>query len=355
MLLRLAKMRAFLNKGKIGFISAALILLVGQAGRLPVPARYRSYADEAFARAAAACRSSARSADVMILGDSRMLFGIDQEVLADNLRLPGPGGRRPSVAMLGVYGVSAADDYWMWRQIAAGPEPPRARLAIVGLWEPGLMRNLPGSDSAPRYVYHLRDILWLLRGGRINDAASLLTYRILPTYARQGSLRNRIARTQDPMMRIRPGRGPWARETERILRALRPRALNMYRGFYRGYEIDPFQVRCLERMLIDMKARGIRVFLVSPPVDLALLRMAARGAPDEPSRSLEGDPGSPLRRYKSALRGIAERAGIPYLDYMRPGEARRFEYPDPSHLTAESAMKFTRELALQIDGCVAAQ
>ena len=348
-------MRAFLNKGKIAFTTAALILLVGQVGRLPVPARYRSYADEAFAQAAAASRSSARSADIIIMGDSRMLFGVDEEVLGDNLRLSGHSGGRPKIAMLGVYGVSAADDYWMWRQIAAGPQPARARLAIIGLWEPGLMRNLPGSDSALRYMYDVRDVPWLLRQERINDAASLLTYRIVPTYARQGSLRNRIARTQDPMVRIRPGRGPWARETEKILRALRPRALNMYRGFYRGYAIDAFQARCLERMLIDMKARGIRVFLVSPPVDIALLRMAARAAPDQPARSLEGDPGSPLRLYKSALRSVTERAGVPYLDYMRADQVRRFEYPDPSHLTVESAVEFTRELALQIDGYLAEQ
>jgi hypothetical protein len=348
-LLRLATMRSCLNKGTTGFITAALIVLVGQAGRLPIPARYRTYGDDAYAQVAAASRSSARTADVIIMGDSRTLFGIDVEVLADRLKLPTSGGGRPKVAMLAVYGVTADDDYWIWRRIAAGPRPPRARLAIIGLWEPGLMRNSPGADTPLRYLYQAPDVLWLLRQGRINDAASLLAYRMLPTYARQGSLRCMIGGTPDPLTRIRPGRGPWTAETETILRALRPNAFKGYRKFYRNYAIDPSQVLSLERMVAGMKAQGVRVFLVSLPVDIALLRMAARRAADEPARSLQGDPGSPLRLYKSAIRGVAERTGVPYLDYMRADEVRQYEYPDPSHMTAESAVRFTRALAAGIN------
>jgi hypothetical protein len=169
---------------------------------------------------------------------------------------------------------------------------------------------------------------------------------MFPLYARQGSVRNVIAKKRDPL--ARPGAGL-------VLPALkakyRVRKLRWYRSQYFDYRIDPLEVRCLHEMLADMSARGIRSVVVLPPVEVALLRAAARAKPGQPDRGRlgDGEPGSPLRLFKEAVQGAAARSGVRLIDYMRADRAAGFDYRDPAHLSEISAVRFTRELAASIN------
>ena len=354
---RPSKLHSFRKRGKMGLVVALLILLVGQVGRVPVPPRHMAILEQACTHRARWCRSEARRADVLIMGDSRVLLGIDNRILATHLRLPDRPGE-PTVVGLALLGSAAATDLWMWRRITAGGHSLRARLAVIGLRAPLSVIRIPEPSfltepavalARPRpahyllrYLYEAPDVLWLIRDRRLSNAAALLTYRIFPLYARQESWRNWISGQEvRPTLDPRQERPPVKRKDR--LAARRRRSTTP--------TINDFDVRCLNEMLADMSAHGVRAVLVSPPVELWLLRLAAQ-CPQTPlvrGSLVDGAPGSPLQLWKSAAQALADEKGVPYLDYMRPEQVVRFQYWDPSHLSVTSAAAFTRDLAARIN------
>lgn len=333
-------MRIRVRAGTVGAATAALILLAGQSGRLRVPTQYQPREQTGYQRAAALTRGAARRADVIVMGNSRVEFGIKEQELARHLRLPGLGGRPPMVANLAAPALTPANDLRLWRRICRGAPPPRARLAVLGVTPPDFIPNNPGADFAPRYLYDLSDAAWLARVGRLDEAAAVLTYRSFPLYARRAALTNLILRRPRPEPPLPPP-GPG------VDRFWLPR----YPQWYRDYRIDPFQVRCLEQRVAQMQARGIRVVLVCVPVKISLLRIEAGLDPLKPvtRRSDWLRPQSPLSQFQTMMQQFARRAGVPYLNYAQPGYVTRFEYWDPGHLWPESALKFTRDLARDIN------
>ena len=338
---RPSKLHSFRKRGKMGLIVALLILLAGQVGRVPVPPRYMDILERACTRRAQQCRSEARRADVLLMGDSRVFLGINPRIFTTRLRLPDRPGE-PTVVCLAVIGSAAESDLWMWRRITAGGHSLRARLAVIGISEYSFLARPGPTDYLLRYLYEAPDVLWLIRHGRLSNAAALLTYRMFPLYARQVSWRQWISGR-----RIRKKLDPRSRPPLLKRRAL----FEEYRRNLANYRIDGFDVECLDEMLADMSAHGVRAVLVSPPVELSLLRLAAR-CPQTPlvrSSLVNGAPGSPLRLWKSAAQVSAAKRCVPYLDYMRPDQVLRFRYWDPSHLSKESGARFTRELAARIN------
>lgn len=295
-------------------------------------------------RSRIACHPPARSADVIIVGDSRVWYGIDQKSLAKRLRIPHRKAASPRITRVAVFGLSVASDRWLWRRITCGGHVPRAKVAIIGLWEVALRNEIPTTDEALRYLYGAADLPWLLRHGRLDEAARVLTYRIFPLYARRSSLRTLVARTPS---------SPSFREPRR------DQTLKRYRDYYRDYRIDPFQVGCLDEILADMRARGIHAILVSPPIERSLLRLAASDPRNPRWRGLPGEaaPGSPLSLFKRTARRSAARAGALYLDYLRPEQSARFAYRggDLAHLAPHSAAAFTEEIAARINAELAQQ
>lgn len=186
-------LRAWTRRGRTAFISALLIIAVGQVGRMPVPASYQMYGDEVLHRIAARSRSQGRRADVIIMGDSRIICAIDPRGLASNLRIGHRSDAAPAVEMLAAFGMTPSAQYWLWRAIAAQGCHPRARLAIIELWELGMNWQGAARDWNLRYLYGARDAVWLLRHGRLNEAATLLTYSYVSPLreARLGAQRNR--------------------------------------------------------------------------------------------------------------------------------------------------------------------
>lgn len=330
------------SERRFALIVAAVVIGAGQLGRVPVPRVYRIHEDAMFGEVRERSRTDARTADVIVMGDSRVLFGIKPPEVTANLDLPGMAGRKPRVVNLAGPAAILSSDVWLWREITNGPKPPRARLVVIGLAPIDVTPKSPGYDNNLRYLYGIRDVLWLLRSGRIHDAATLLTYRLFPLYAVRHSVINMVLKNRQrepPLAPPSPTANLWW--------------LMAHQNWYSDYTVDPWQVQCLEQMVADMQRRGVRVVFFTPPVALSLLRLEAGLRPGEAASSqalISGKAGSPLRMLHQAVAPLTNRPDAIYLNYARPEYAKRFKFWDPTHLLPGPAAAFSRELAVDING-----
>lgn len=327
-------------------VTALVAIGLAQAGRLPVPQTYWHSTERVYRTAGQLSQGEARSADVLLLGDSRVQFGLQAQVMAQYLRLPGVEGRQPTVVNLGVFGGVPPAALWLWRQATHDRSRPGPRLLVLGVADLDMTARSPGRDYALRYLYRTRDAVWLASSGQYNDAATLLTFRAFPLYARRTTIEN-VLRGRKQSLFV-------ARREERGLNWL-----PLYWGWYQDYRIDPFQARCLEQLIWEARRQGAQVALVAPPVDRGLLKLSAGGLPPAGVEAGAGWRASldkskaPLPLLEGAIAGIVQRTHVPYFDYLTPKDSLRFTYDASSHLSPQSAAEFSRELAERINRMLA--
>lgn len=310
------------------WVSAALIAFTAQAGRLPLgtPAP-----DESVCRAAAAASiGQARACDVIVLGNSDMIVGIDQERLAAALRLGRHAGGKARIANLATPLATPTVNLWLWRRLSGGSAPMRAKLLIVGVAPVDFSQRSHGNDLALRYLFEARDVVWMIGALRLRDAATLLTYRMFPLYARQARARHFLQGDEPRVLMTAQG---W---------------LGMYRFWYQDYAVEPLGARCLERLVREAKQRSVQVVLVAPPVGPRLLRLTSiSGAKPVGRRDRRG--GTALSVFERTISGIAARNAVPFYNYMTREQSLRYQFADPAHLTRPSAVRFTIQLARRIN------
>jgi hypothetical protein len=335
------------SRRRVVLITTLVAVVIGQAGRLPVPRTYWHSTERVYRTARERSRTEARQADVLLLGDSRIEFGLQPQVMAEYLRLPGMKGRRPEVVNLGVFGGIPPAALWLWWQATRSRTGAEPKLLVLGAADLDMTARSPGRDYALRYLYDASDAVWLARSGQYDDAAALLTFRTFPLYARRITFENWVTGHKQALFAARrEGPGGWW--------------LPMYYDWYRDYRINPFQKRCLEQLIDEATRRGTRVVLVAPPVEVGLLRLSAGGPPPPGMETRAGArlwldrKRAPLPVFEAAMADIVSRTHTPYFDYLTPQESVRFTYDASSHLSPQSATEFSRELAERINQMLAA-
>ncbi|UCH36036.1 MAG: hypothetical protein JSV65_06695 [Armatimonadota bacterium] len=322
--------------------SALVVVGLGQVGRLPVPLAYWHSTERVYRTAIQRAHGEARRADVLLLGDSRIQFGLRADELARHLRLPGMGARSPHVVNLAVFGGIPPGALWLWRQATQSRRDSGPQLLLLGAADIDLTARSPGRDYSVRYLYDARAASWLAWSGQYDDAATLLTFRAFPFYARRRTIGNLLMRREQTLLVIRREErgGRW---------------LPMYWDWYRDYRIDSFQTRCLEQLIREAKARGTRVVVVAPPVERGLLKLGAGALPPPGIEAGTGWRASadrskaPLVLFHAAMADIVSRTDVPYFDYLTPQDSVRFGYDASAHLSPESAVEFSREIAERIN------
>jgi len=136
-------------RGRWAFVTAALIVAIGQVGRVPIPDVYRQLEELMYANVTMAAIRDAPAADLIIMGDSRILFAVRAEDLAGGLRLPGHGGKPPVVIHLAVSAGDCATCLCFWRRMTRHSQP-RATVLVVGVSDTEVMAKAPGRDLASR-------------------------------------------------------------------------------------------------------------------------------------------------------------------------------------------------------------
>jgi len=339
-------------KGLAALVTGALMLGVSQLGRLSLAQAYRPYHEMQYEEAVAAARTTAPSADVLVLGNSRTWLGVSAWVLGRDLRLPWTGGSIPKIAKLTPSGGTPAVALWLWRRIVSSGPQPRPKLLVLGVAPIDFSDNSPGRDYALRYLFGIRDVPWLLEFGRAQDAAAVLTYRAFPLYAHRATFLSMLRHAHRALF-VSPPRGRHRLATAGVAPA--GWWVAQYYIWYQGYRVEPFQAHALDELVADAQRRGVRVVLVSLPVAPQLLKVDAGGPP--PPDLLRRTGGrrsadrskSALALFRKMIRARVKRYRVSYFDYMTPEQSVRFQYLDGSHLTLESASAFTRELAQRIN------
>jgi hypothetical protein len=323
---------------------AALIIGVGQLGRLRVPDTYRSEQEKRCAEAIALTGARPVAPDVLVMGNSATEYGVNAAKLSAALRMPGKAGSKPTVVNLAVPGGNPQISLWLWRRLARSHAVSRTSVLVVGVAPIDLINESPGHDYSLRYLFRARDAVWLLSLGQINDAAALLTFRAFPLYARGTAIRDLIARRQPPPLHV-------AGENQRLW------WVGIYYRWYRQYRAQRYQVLCLQQLIAEAQRRRVQVVLVSLPVHRWLQDVTAGATPPGMGlveRSRRGaQPGlevgeTPLARFNVAVRDCVRRYRVPYFDYLTTDQSARFAYEDPPHLTKAAALRFTAELGQRI-------
>jgi hypothetical protein len=338
------KRRILNRRAWLAVVTGALILGIGQIGRLPVPARYSLQQTAFYGRAARLSAGAGRRAEVVLLGNSRIEAGLRATTLARCLSLRGAGGGPPKVINLATPGGVPAASFWLWRHMCRSRRPPATKLLIVGVSPIDLTPKFPAAEYALRYLFQVEDVPWLVASGELTRAATVLTYRLMPLYAYSASFRNIAARR--PAERLVSGGPSW-----------REGWLSAFYDWYRDYQPEVFQVDCLERLVRDARGRGVQVILVAPPIGMELLKMAAGGPTPPEVRLRRPNAGvvaadrstAPLPVFRRAVSRCVRRNQVPFFDYMTAAESVRFSYLDLSHLTRPAAHKFTADVARRIN------
>ena len=342
----MGRLRCCRNRAWPALVTGVLIIGVGQTGRLPVPKSYRSAVEKRYSEVMEDATDSALRADIIVMGDSRIAFGLASKELASTLRFPKQGHKPPVVVSLAIPGGDFASDLWLWWRVTRAGRP-KVRLLIVGVSEMSVMAKYPGRDIASRYHCTVRDLGWLIAGGQLADAAAVLTYRAFPLYAG----RQRIV---DFLRRQTHG--------DFIPDALTARyTADKYGRMYKNYCVEGFQVRCLERLIGEAQAARAQVFLVAPPIDRSLLLIAEEGFPAPGATQDSGFPRSesraqaPLTLLQRTVFPVAARFQVPYLNYLTSKDSARFEYWDASHLSTSlsGGVLFTNDVVHKINQVLA--
>jgi hypothetical protein len=328
-------------EGRIAVVTAALVVALSQLGRLPALEPYYPVHARPYLAVDRTC-SAAAAADVVLLGDSRVMSGVLPWVLSRELKLAGLRGEAPRVVSLALPGATPDVELWLWRRLVRSGA--RAKVVIAGITETSLKEGGPTRDYALRYLFRSRDALWLLSRGHITDAATLLTYRVFPLYARQTAVRN-VLWNRRPAI---PGAAQW--------RALRGPVLVLRKQDYLGYRVDRFAAESVEQLVRETHRRGAAIFLVAPPVERVLLVEAAQASPARAAprwrilpRSNPGAGGSAFDLVARIAANCARRRGAVFLNYATLQQSARFHYRDPAHLSDRGARVFSHLIAGRIN------
>lgn len=283
-----------------------------------------------------AARSEAVGADVLILGDSLVKFGLLPGVLAERTGL-----RAVNLAVSG--GMAASSDLLLEHALDAGARPRIVVLeCLPRLLQLGPDHDLPywpevaGPGEALALAVEARDPELL--GG-------LLLPRVLPTLAGRDAIRRAIAagtprplrqdrRTARVFLRnLRANGGALVESSQPILADL-----DAWRAGYfpDDWTCHPVNDRRLRRLLDRAGTLGVRVVWVMPPVHPGLRqRLGSTAFDGKFARFLDG-----YRRSYPHLTIVDGRDAA-----FDPGD-----FWDPHHLARDGAVRFSVGVAAVLDG-----
>jgi hypothetical protein len=320
-------------------VSGGLIIIVGQLGRLP----RGEYLDERLTNSAVrAAAHGAGQADVVVFGNSSMIFGIVPGRLAASLRLEHVEPEKLRVANLSTPLGTPAAYLSLWRRIAARALPPHPRLLIIGVTPISFADQGGGAELQARHLFRATDALWLARKGRVRQAADTLAYRAFPLYARRIDVRNLMGGTRPPKPMM--PQHQWARLWR-----------DHYVVWFSDFRVDPFQMDCLQQLIREANRRSVRVCLVVPPIGASLLSQAAREAgapglgrrpPRSPGRTADSSPRELFRKTMSQV--VSNNNAVVFCDYMTLKDCLRYRFVDTVHMTLPSAFQFSTDLGRRL-------
>lgn len=340
------------------FLALALVGLAEILIRTPAAGRWlegRSTRRASFTEALLLARNSSPS--FLILGNS-MVAAIDQRLISRAFY----GQSRTEVETILVGGGTPRTMEFLL-QSATEPSPPRRNGYLLYMITPMcLNRNNPSFQETVGTLFTWRELFTdLAPSGRFDDAKLLLLNRssrlvseretikailrarfwgapeaepVWPRTTRQdraGGKDNRAAPARQPVFdETVTAADPPRRRQDRISREATKKTLATWVDTWcREYEIDPYQLESLRRIIEGARERDVECLICLPPL----------------SRDLRRELGEKvIGSYLEAVHRLGETEGVQVLDFMERYAGDEFGYTDGVHFGKRSARVFTMAL-----------
>lgn len=308
----------------------ALAAVAANVACLPPAAQRRLDRGEAKrTRRGIAVLPTLRDARGLVLGNSRVLHAIDEEVLTRTLeeRL-GPGHRARSLSFGGATPASYA--YYLDRILEEGLATDLSWV-VVGVTPIDLNVDFHGHQNALRYLYGPRQIGFLLGAGEWPLACELLSYQTFPLYRYRQQVKEAARRAPDAL----DGQVEPRTDAERAAASAWTLA-HYERRFLQRYEVHPLERAALRRVLDRCEQANL---------DVAILVM-----PETPDlRALQAERVGTA--FDDTLEDLAAgRPGVTVLRWDDPAIADRFSYYDSAHIAPEARESFSTMLGETLAG-----
>lgn len=311
------------------------------------------------------CESLGRAPDVLYLGSSRTVYGVDAALV--DARVQQQGERTLGCNAATVGSTLEQDYYTLKRMIEDGKAP---RLVVETLWEWNLntQAGRPADDAVDHFEQVLRladlgDLPQLKErfGGGATDAPSAADFalgKLVPLYgdragilrllcgpARVGPCGENTSRLDPVMQRLYPTahQQGWLPAPSQPISSLSSdelaRAEQTWTYLHdqlKDFTIGGAQPAYLARMLALARAHHIQVALVLTPLDSMYF-------------SYFDSPGD-WPRIVAYWRALAARAGVSLYDESHDAAFTHRDFADPQHLSVHGALRFSAWLADHVVG-----
>ncbi|HEX6122315.1 MAG TPA: hypothetical protein VFY89_04105 [Ktedonobacterales bacterium] len=359
--------RASRRHPRAASVTVALLLLVLVNVVLQTQRRALDLASDDFwgLRRVQQCESLGRAPDVLYLGSSRTVYGVDAALIDARDQQRGAETLGCNAATVG--STLEQDYYTLKRMIEDGKAP---RLVVETLWEWNL--NTQAARPADDAVDHFEQVLRLADlgdlpqlkerfGSGANDSSSAVDFalgKLVPMYgdrtgilrrlcgpARVGPCGENTSRLDPVMQRLYPTahRQGWLPAPSQPISSLSSDELAQAEHSWtylhdqvKDFTIGGAQPGYLERLLALARAHHIQVALVMTPLDSMYFSYF--------------DSPADWPRIVAYWRAVAERAGVPLYDESHDASFTHQDFADPQHLSVHGALRFSNWLADHVVG-----
>jgi len=284
-------------------------------------------------------------ADVMFMGSSRALFGLDPAVASDEVTAS--TGAQVRALNIAIAGGATDMNYLILKNVIDRAKQPR--IVVYGLAEFELMQ-VPNYDPC-RFPYFALLLRWddsaVCTQTGLNDRLDFIAEQLAPMYRDRELIRSGLSLLLNPddvfsnlyhsgtgRVALRDdGFGTWPPNLpvdERTRAATRAGIL----AYLSKFQLDPARVARLDDFLTLAKQRGIEVILVSMPVPPEFLQL--------------WDDGASIDRFDAQVHGIAQAHAVALVDLyanLADGTLPADAFIDLHHLTPDGAAIVTRLIA----------
>lgn len=343
-------------------VLVVLLLLNGLAFVFRRPLQARSDTYHAVARVDA-CENLGRTPDVVYLGSSRTVYGIDAPLVDSTLR--GQSDRGVLSCNAGAIGSTFEQDYYTLKRLIADGHAPKAAVETLWEWNINVNASRPAPDAADHFaqVEHLASLSDLPRllprfasngWNPLQLAVGFVAEKTIPLYGERigilktlcgpvlaGPCGENVSRLDGATAHIytTADRQGWIAAPEPSIAQLsrakvaanRAHGWTYMRSQERNFQIGGLEISYLNQLLTLAARHHVRVALVVPPLSQYFWDYFS-------------GPTS-WAQVMAFWQGTARAHGAAFYDESRAPGYTDADFVDPQHLSSAGAHTFSRWLA----------
>lgn len=374
---KVAKVASRPGRVRALLVTLAILLLVNLA--LQLNRRSLDVASDQYAALSRVerCESLGTVPDVLFLGSSRVVHGADAQLVDQVVQQQ--DGLRVTGCNVGDFGSTFELDYYILKRFIEDGYTPK--LVVENVWEMNLNANARGGVTLPadldsqhfgevQSVADLSDLPSLAprfgQFGGWDEAIQFAATKAIPLYGDRIALYHGVCGALQSLLRSTQPVGPcgentsqlgsgltdwyakadrhgWVAQTDPPLGTMTPAQIaarssaeaSYVQQYLRDFKIGGLQPEYLRKLIALAKAHGVKVTLVTSPLDpMYFTYMSA----------------STWNEIIAYWQSVARATGVPYFDESHAPGYTNMDFVDPQHPSIQGAHRFSTWMAEAIVG-----